>query len=428
MAIASAACSSSGSTASTTFSVGGTLTGLSGTVVLQNNAGDDLSLTADGAFTFTTELADAATYAVTVLTQPSGQVCTVSSGTGTIASADVTDVTVTCGIGVSSVTGTVLSASGAVADTAIATTGTTGVAGSAATPLTVTFSTTIDVDTLSNLTLTCGGESVEGGSVTPLTNATEYTLAAPTTTGLPPLTSCVLNFPATITDVDGNPITASTYTFTTGCSTDDNFAVDTVTGGCWSTTAATPLPAVNTTDDILSFTFGAATTYPPNTPGAYKTFATITNGLIATTKITSNAPDMVQIACALLVATDTNISPNQNALVGISSGAQAVFFHIGASGLEDMRQIADGSGAYVCLKVATNGAVTVGQAATADACDPSTDVTGADAGTIPATGSAIISLTSGGMDADSQTCTFDDFTVTDIAGDALTATAPLYEY
>ena len=36
----------------TTYSVGGTVSGLSGTVVLQDNGGDDLSVSASGAFTF----------------------------------------------------------------------------------------------------------------------------------------------------------------------------------------------------------------------------------------------------------------------------------------------------------------------------------------------------------------------------------------
>jgi hypothetical protein len=79
-----------------TYSVGGTVSGLTGTVVLQDNGGDNLSVTANGSFTFATKLATGAAYAVTVKTQPTGQTCTVSNGTGTIASANVTSVTVTC--------------------------------------------------------------------------------------------------------------------------------------------------------------------------------------------------------------------------------------------------------------------------------------------------------------------------------------------
>ena len=81
----------------TSYTVGGTAAGLPGTVVLQNNGGDDISLSADGPFTFATPLADGSTYAVTVLTQPGPTpTCTVASGSGTILGAGVTDVAVTC--------------------------------------------------------------------------------------------------------------------------------------------------------------------------------------------------------------------------------------------------------------------------------------------------------------------------------------------
>ena len=79
-----------------TYSVGGTASGLTGTLVLQDNGGDNLSVTANGSFTFPTQLASGAAYAVTVKTQPSGQTCTVSGGTGTMGSANVTSVAVTC--------------------------------------------------------------------------------------------------------------------------------------------------------------------------------------------------------------------------------------------------------------------------------------------------------------------------------------------
>ncbi len=51
-----------------TFSVGGTVTGLTAgdVVVLQNNDADDLSLTEDGSFVFATAVADGAAYAVAV--------------------------------------------------------------------------------------------------------------------------------------------------------------------------------------------------------------------------------------------------------------------------------------------------------------------------------------------------------------------------
>src|SRR3989339_1333962 len=62
-----------GSVAPANYTVGGTVSGLSGTVVLTNNGGDDLTLTANGAFTFATAVADGGSYNVQVKTQPSGQ-------------------------------------------------------------------------------------------------------------------------------------------------------------------------------------------------------------------------------------------------------------------------------------------------------------------------------------------------------------------
>lgn len=94
-----AACGGGGGTTTTTYTVGGTLSGLTGSgLVLQNNSGDDLTVSADGSFTFATGLTDSASYSVTVKTQPSNptQTCSVSNGTGTISAANVTNVVVTC--------------------------------------------------------------------------------------------------------------------------------------------------------------------------------------------------------------------------------------------------------------------------------------------------------------------------------------------
>lgn len=66
--------------------VSGRLTGL-GTglsVTLQNNATDSLTVARNGEFAFAKLLDPGDAYAVTVQTQPTGQTCTVSSGSGTI--------------------------------------------------------------------------------------------------------------------------------------------------------------------------------------------------------------------------------------------------------------------------------------------------------------------------------------------------------
>jgi hypothetical protein len=89
------------------FTVGGTVSGLSGSVVLQNNGADNLTIAANGGFTFPSAQANASQYNVTVLTQPSGQTCTVAHGVGTVSGADVANATVTCATNTFSVGGTV---------------------------------------------------------------------------------------------------------------------------------------------------------------------------------------------------------------------------------------------------------------------------------------------------------------------------------
>ena len=86
-------------TALSDFTIGGTVTGLRGTgLVLRNNGGDDLVVTASGAVTFSSRLADKTTYAVVVKTQPvlPGQICTVTKGTGKVHGANVTNVAIDC--------------------------------------------------------------------------------------------------------------------------------------------------------------------------------------------------------------------------------------------------------------------------------------------------------------------------------------------
>ncbi len=81
------------------YKVGGTLYGLPAatSIVLQNNAGDDLAVNASGAFSFATSIDSGSAYAVTIKTQPAGKVCTLANATGNVAGADVTSVQVVCG-------------------------------------------------------------------------------------------------------------------------------------------------------------------------------------------------------------------------------------------------------------------------------------------------------------------------------------------
>ncbi|MCS6984611.1 MAG: FG-GAP repeat protein, partial [Leptospiraceae bacterium] len=81
---------------SDTYTVGGTVSGLSGTLVLQNNGEDNLTITTNGNFTFPTRLPEGATYDVTVLINPAGQVCHVRDNQGTVAGTHVTNIMVQC--------------------------------------------------------------------------------------------------------------------------------------------------------------------------------------------------------------------------------------------------------------------------------------------------------------------------------------------
>ena len=92
------------------YTVGGSVSGLAGNgLVLQNNAGDDVNVAADGSFTFNTPVASGADYAVTVKTQPSNpaQTCTVNNASGTVTAGNITDVSVLCSTNSYAVGGTV---------------------------------------------------------------------------------------------------------------------------------------------------------------------------------------------------------------------------------------------------------------------------------------------------------------------------------
>jgi trimeric autotransporter adhesin len=97
-----------------TFSVGGTVSGLVGSLILQDNGGDALTISANGMFSFAMPVAQGSTYAVTIQTQPSTQTCTVANGTATLGAANVLTVSVTCSTNAYTVGGTVSGLTGTV--------------------------------------------------------------------------------------------------------------------------------------------------------------------------------------------------------------------------------------------------------------------------------------------------------------------------
>lgn len=118
VALLSIGCSSNDTKTSTPvpqYAVAGVVSGLSGTVVLQNNAADKLTLTANGVFMFDGQIESGQTYSVTVLTNPAAQICTLANPSGTIDAKDVTNIVVTCASSVYNVGGVVSGLSGSVA-------------------------------------------------------------------------------------------------------------------------------------------------------------------------------------------------------------------------------------------------------------------------------------------------------------------------
>jgi len=77
-----------------TYTIGGAVSGLASgeSVTLANNGTDTLTVSGNNTFTFAARVDQNGSYAVTVTTQPNGQSCTVTSGSGSGLSADVATV------------------------------------------------------------------------------------------------------------------------------------------------------------------------------------------------------------------------------------------------------------------------------------------------------------------------------------------------
>ena len=78
------------------FTVGGTLTGLTGSIVLVDNGVDPLTRTSDGPFVFGTPIMDGGTYSVTIATQPANAACSIAKASGTVSGAAIVDIAITC--------------------------------------------------------------------------------------------------------------------------------------------------------------------------------------------------------------------------------------------------------------------------------------------------------------------------------------------
>ena len=93
--------------ASGAFTIGFTIKGLRytaanfGFLEIVNNGGDRMAFRGDGSYPFPTALATGSTYNVTIAQQPSypAQTCVVQNGSGTVGTANVTDVVINCPFG-----------------------------------------------------------------------------------------------------------------------------------------------------------------------------------------------------------------------------------------------------------------------------------------------------------------------------------------
>lgn len=89
-----------------TYALGGTVSGLTGSVILANGT-DTVTVNSNGNFTMSAPVPFGSPYAVTVQTQPAIETCTVSNGSGTMGAAAVTNVTVTCAVNTYTVGGSI---------------------------------------------------------------------------------------------------------------------------------------------------------------------------------------------------------------------------------------------------------------------------------------------------------------------------------
>jgi serine protease len=79
-----------------TFAIGGTVAGLTGSLVLTNNSSDELTVNSNGLFTFSDELPSQETYFVEIVSQPENQQCEITAGQGTVDDTGITSIQVDC--------------------------------------------------------------------------------------------------------------------------------------------------------------------------------------------------------------------------------------------------------------------------------------------------------------------------------------------
>jgi hypothetical protein len=101
LALLVSSCGGGGSTPTPSYTVGGAISSLSATGLVLANGNDTVAVTSQSSastpFTFPKPVPTGSGYSASIQTQPAGQTCIVANGAGTMGSANVTSVKVTCG-------------------------------------------------------------------------------------------------------------------------------------------------------------------------------------------------------------------------------------------------------------------------------------------------------------------------------------------
>ena len=159
------------------FTLGGTVSGLSGTMVLENNGADSLTISSNGAFTFAGAITTGNPYQVAVAAQPTGQTCSVTNGKGTAGSVNISNVAVSCVVVIVNVP-TVTGLSQASAQAAIAT------AGLVVGTVSQTVSTSVAPGNVISASPAAGSSVVQGSAVNLVISSGLPSVTVPSVTGL----------------------------------------------------------------------------------------------------------------------------------------------------------------------------------------------------------------------------------------------------
>lgn len=80
------------------YSIGGSVSGLNGTLVLQNNNANDLTLTENGNYTFDLKLTQGQNYNVSIHTAPDNYRCNLNNASGSVETSHISNIDIQCGV------------------------------------------------------------------------------------------------------------------------------------------------------------------------------------------------------------------------------------------------------------------------------------------------------------------------------------------